>query len=189
MDSPAVESRALFRRYVLAMSDDQKPETFEESFVDALIRKGGPFADAVRKATAKYPESPRPAANCYYCGKRIKPTKTNKQRSYCDDKCKQAAYRRRMRRRGDHTLFDEAIADQHRTWHNEGFSDELIQALMALLTEYGGPALIDVHKILALFEPLVIQRFTATYMRDNADLAARLQAMEKELEEMRRNVT
>ena len=85
---------------------------------------------------------------CQSCGRIIRYTTNARQRKYCDDACKQAAYRWRIAQAPDAPDFDQRVAMQIEEWENEGYTQPLIEQLMTLWRTYGRSALDDVGLIL-----------------------------------------
>ena len=85
---------------------------------------------------------------CHNCGKIIRYTSHARQRKYCDDACKQAAYRWRTAQAPDAPDFDQKVAAKIEEWERDGYIQPLIERLMALWRTHGADALVDVEVIL-----------------------------------------
>ena len=99
---------------------------------------------------------------CHNCGKIIRYSSSARQRKYCDDACKQAAYRWRISQAPDTADFDQRVIAQIAVWEEEGYTQPLIERLMALWRGYGREALDDVEKIL-IYHKLWIDSLSAVY--------------------------
>jgi len=91
---------------------------------------------------------------CRACGKRIKYKAGARRRLYCDERCRQKAYR--ARQRPAHT--ERRIAERMARWRRKGYPDSLIEQLMALGNVYGDQAADAVESILMVHELVVIQQ-------------------------------
>lgn len=86
---------------------------------------------------------------CHHCGRLIKYAKNQRRRKYCNDACKQKAYRR-------HKKFgpDAIPIGQYRAgWEEHGYNELLIEALVALLEDHPSKTFpSDLEHVLALHE-------------------------------------
>jgi len=104
---------------------------------------------------------------CHFCGKRIKYKVGGRRRLYCDEICKQKAYRRRRRDNADPTYVARQIAKAQARWRRRGYPDSFIEQLMALWEAYGGQAIDTIERLLTFHELWVITQVRAKDAKRN----------------------
>lgn len=102
---------------------------------------------------------------CRYCGKRIKYTASSKRRrTYCDDACRQAAYRWRATLGKDADAREAALTRRRQRWATLDYPDEMIEALSALWYEAGEELFTKIDPIFVMHQSWAHQKYVQTLL-------------------------
>lgn len=87
---------------------------------------------------------------CFNCGKLIRYKTNARPRKYCDDACRQSAYRLRAKLKQTTLDADVYIRAYQTAWGKAGFPDDLIAHLTEFWRKHGTDALTRVMTILSI---------------------------------------
>jgi hypothetical protein len=104
---------------------------------------------------------------CLNCFKRIKYKQGARPRQYCDDACRQAAYRRRQRNEQLTNATEHEIAALRRSWASAGYPDDLVEQLVVFYHDYGEKGYLRIQPILLLMHDWAVRRTTELIVNRN----------------------
>jgi hypothetical protein len=125
------------------MSDEQD----SADFIEKLVKQNGAFAKALQQYQAKQ-EAPRD--RCRYCSKLIRYKVNARPRKYCNDACRQRAYRLRALLKEAPEGTELQLRVWQEVWTEAQYPDVLIEQLTKIWRAYGHDAIMQVQAALVI---------------------------------------